>query len=146
MLTSYVPISIMVIIAFLLAIVMLIFARYFGKQKPGYAKESRYECGIDSDKPAIERFNVHYYVIAILFIAFKIGLLFLFPWAVAYNKLGLYGFVQMLIFVAILLIAYTFAIKNGVFEWGSSKGKKVVRHDDPWDEFDIQIKSEGSDG
>jgi NADH-quinone oxidoreductase subunit A len=135
MLTTFIPILIAGIVAFLLAIAMTLFAVYLGPRQPGYHKEDPYECGIVSDKPVIRRFDIRYYMIAILFIGFDVEIIFLYPWAVAYNKLGLFGFVEMLIFVLILLIAYVYAIKNGVFEWSLSKGRKVVRYDNPWEEF-----------
>ena len=136
MLTSFLPIFLAAAVAFALAVVMTIIAKYLGPKRPSERKEDPYECGIIPEKPVIEKFNIRYYVIAILFIAFDVEVVFLYPWAVAFDKLNLFGFIEMVIFVAILLVAYLFAIKNGVFDWGeTTKSGKIVRKDNPWNEF-----------
>ncbi|MFH1514578.1 MAG: NADH-quinone oxidoreductase subunit A [bacterium] len=135
MLTSFLPIILAAMVAFALAIVMTIIAQFLGPKRRSARKEDPYECGIIPDKPVVERFDVRYYVIAILFIAFDVEVVFLYPWAVAFDKLGLFGFIEMVVFVVILLVAYLFAIKNGVFDWGTTKSGKIVRKDNPWNEF-----------
>ena len=76
-----------------------------------------YESGITPFTDARQKFTIRYYIIAMLFLIFDIEAVFLYPWAVAYNAIGLYGFVEMVIFIAILLVGYLYAWKKGALEW-----------------------------
>lgn len=144
MLTTFLPIFITAVVAVALAIIITLIARWLGPKHPNPRKTDTYECGITPEKPVIQRFDVRYYVIAILFIAFDVEVIFLYPWAVAYGKLGWFGFIEMAIFVIILLFAYFYAIKRGVFNWDPARGRKVIREDDPWDQDDLK-KTEDQD-
>jgi NADH-quinone oxidoreductase subunit A len=76
-----------------------------------------YECGIDPIRQAHERFSVRYYVIAMLFLIFDVETIFLFPWAVVYGQLALFGLIEMLIFIGILVVGYYWAWRKGALEW-----------------------------
>ena len=104
-------------IAFGVAAAMLLFSFIFGPRRPGKEKLTTYECGIDPTIDARTRIPVKFFLIAILFILFDIEVIFLYPWAVLYQKLGLFGFVEMMIFIAILLFGYIYLWKKGAFEW-----------------------------
>ena len=132
MLTSFFPIFLAVVIAFALAAVISIIAAVFGPHKPNRHKLEPYESGIVPEKPVLERFDIRYYVVAIMFIAFDVELIFIYPWAVAEEKLGLFGFVEMLISVAIILVAYFYAWRNKAFDWNRRKDR-IERDDDPWE-------------
>jgi len=132
MLTSFFPIFLTVVIAFALAAVISILAGVLGPHKPNRHKQEPYESGIVPEKPVLERFDIRYYAVAIMFIAFDVELIFIYPWAVAEDRLGLFGFVEMLVSVAILLVAYFYAFRNGVFDW-YRKRERIERGDDPWE-------------
>lgn len=80
---------------------------------------SPYECGIEPTSAARERTSVHYYIIAVLFVIFDVETIFLFPWAVKYDFLGIFGFVEMAVFVLILVVGYAYAWKKGALQWVS---------------------------
>jgi NADH-quinone oxidoreductase subunit A len=88
-----------------------------GRRKPTAEKLSPYECGINPVGSARERFSVKFYLIAMLFVIFDIEVVFLYPWAVAFKSLSLFGFIEMLIFLGILLICYFYLWKKGGLEW-----------------------------
>ena len=125
MITTFLPILISAVIAFLLAVVMVVIAWIIGPKRINPHRVEPYECGIVPEKRISERFDIRYYVIAILFIAFDVEIIFLFPWAVAFDKLGIFAFIEMLIFFLILLVAYIYAWRNGIFDWGASPDQRV---------------------
>jgi NADH-quinone oxidoreductase subunit A len=86
-------------------------------KRPDPIKEDTYECGVETEGDALGQFHVRYYVIALLFVLFDVEAVFLYPWAVAYRQLGLFAFVEALIFIAILLIGYVYAWRRRALEW-----------------------------
>jgi NADH-quinone oxidoreductase subunit A len=76
-----------------------------------------YECGVEPVRDARQRFSVRFYIVAMLFLIFDVETVFLFPWAVQFRQLALFGFIEMVIFMAILLFGYAYAWKRGAFEW-----------------------------
>jgi len=114
---QYLPILILFIIAAGFAITNIGLSAVLGRQKPTAEKLSPYECGIDPVGTARERFSVKFYLIAMIFVIFDIEVVFLYPWAVAFKELKLFGFIEMLIFVGILLICYLYLWKRGGLEW-----------------------------
>ena len=80
-------------------------------------KNSPYECGMPPLMEAHERFSIRFYLLGILFLLFDVEALFLFPWAVRYDALGLFGFIEMMLFIAILLVGYFYAWRKGALEW-----------------------------
>ncbi len=117
MLAAYVPILIFLLVAVLLPVVVLGFGRLIRPFRPFQNKLSPYECGVETEGDARERFSVRYYIIAILFVVFDVETIFLFPWAILYRKLALFGFIEMLVFLGILIVGYFYVWKKGALEW-----------------------------
>ena len=121
MLSNYLPILIFLIIAAGLAVVLLVLGtgigRYFARFHDDRAKLSPYECGFEAFEDSRRKFDVRYYLVAILFIVFDLEIAFLFPWAVALGKIGLAGLTAMSIFLAILVVGFVYEWKKGALEW-----------------------------
>ncbi|MBW7897829.1 NAD(P)H-quinone oxidoreductase subunit 3 [Candidatus Brocadiaceae bacterium B188] len=113
----YLPILILFIVAVGFAVTNIGLSAILGRRKPTAEKLSPYECGINPVGSARERFSVKFYLIAMLFVIFDIEVVFLYPWAVAFKSLSLFGFIEMLIFLGILLICYFYLWKKGGLEW-----------------------------
>jgi NADH-quinone oxidoreductase subunit A len=113
----YLPILLFIVIAIAFPIVVLGIGWLVRPNRPEGIKLSRYECGIESSQDVWGRYSIQYYVIAVLFVIFDVETVFLFPWAVRYKMLGLFGFVEMAIFILILLVAYAYAWKKGALQW-----------------------------
>ena len=90
---------------------------FFGPNRPDAAKNSPYECGFDAFEDARMKFDVRYYLVAILFILFDLEIAFLFPWAVALRDVGLPGFIAVLVFLAILVVGFVYEWKKGALDW-----------------------------
>jgi len=117
MLISYLPILILLLVAIGFAISNIIISALVGRNKPSAEKLSPYECGIEPTGSARERFSVKFYIIAMMFVIFDIEVVFLYPWAVAFKSLALFGLIEMAIFIIILLVCYVYIWKRGGFEW-----------------------------
>ncbi len=113
----YVPIFLITLMAAALAASILIFALLVRPNNPDSEKNSPYECGMPPLMEAHERFSIRFYLLGILFLLFDVEALFLFPWAVRYDALGLFGFIEMMLFIAILLVGYFYAWRKGALEW-----------------------------
>jgi len=114
----YWPVFILLVAGFALGIGILVFAFIVRPNKPDAEKLSPYECGMPLFMGAKEeRFSVRFYIVAMLFLLFDIEAVFLYPWAVVYKKIGLFGFVEMMLFIVILLVGYFYAWKKGALEW-----------------------------
>ena len=116
-LAVYIPILIFIVVAALVPVLALLVGRLLRPFRPFQNKLSPYECGVEPASDARDRFSVRFYVIAILFVIFDVETIFLFPWAVIYGRLALFGFIEMLIFLVILIIGYFYAWKKGALEW-----------------------------
>jgi NADH-quinone oxidoreductase subunit A len=114
---GYIPIIIFFLIAVLLPIVLLGVSKLLHRRVFEREKLMPYECGIDPIGDARERFSVRFYIVAMLFLVFDVEVVFLFPWAVIYDRLALFGLVEMLIFIGILVIGYYYAWRKGALEW-----------------------------
>ena len=121
MLSNYLPILIFLIVAAALAVVLLVLGtglgRYFSRFHRDAAKLSPYECGFDAFEDARVKFDVRYYLVAIVFIVFDLEIAFLFPWAVALGQIGALGLVAMSIFLIILVVGFIYEWKKGALEW-----------------------------
>jgi NADH-quinone oxidoreductase subunit A len=121
MLANYLPVLIFLVIATALAGVMLGLGsglgRYLSRDPHDAAKRTPYECGFDAFEDSRMKFDVRYYLVAILFIVFDLEIAFLFPWAVALTKIGLFGLLAMGIFLAILVVGFIYEWKKGALEW-----------------------------
>jgi NADH-quinone oxidoreductase subunit A len=115
--SSYFPIILFFIIALLFGIVTLLFGSLIRPSRPSEEKLSPYECGNPPFMDSRSRVFIRYYLVAVLFVLFDLEAVFLYPWAVVYDKIGLYGLTEMILFVAILLIGYAYAWRKGAFEW-----------------------------
>lgn len=114
---AYVPILVMMFLALVVAGVMVGGSHILGHKIPKKVKLCTYECGMQTVGPTRMRMNIRYYIVAMLFLIFDIEVLFLYPWAVVMGNLKLFGFLEMLVFVAILLIGYFYVWKKGALEW-----------------------------
>ncbi len=118
MLEAYGPILIFAAIAFIFPIATLWIAKFVRPTfVPTQEKVMPYECGITPESDSRGRYTVRFYVIAILFVIFDVETIFLFPWAVEYQALGLFGLVEMLVFLGILVVGYIWLWKRGALEW-----------------------------
>jgi NADH-quinone oxidoreductase subunit A len=114
---NYVPIFLFLAVVGTLIPVTLIVARVVRTQNPNRTKLMPYECGIDPFGDARGRYTVRFYIIAILFVIFDVETIFLFPWAVKFKALGIFGLIEILIFLAILVVGYVWVWKKGALEW-----------------------------
>ena len=114
---SYLFIGILLVVATIFGLLPLGLARVVAPRKPSPIKQSTYECGMETVGETWVQFRVQYYLYALIFVIFDIETVFLFPWAVAFSKLGLFAFVEMLIFLAILFASWAYAWRKGVLEW-----------------------------
>ena len=116
-LVRYVPIFLFMLLAFAFPVVTLLVARLIRPSSGGEGKLSPYECGVDPDSDARQRYAIRYYVVAILFVIFDVETIFLFPWAIIYGQLRLFGLIEMLVFLGILIVGYIWIIKKGALDW-----------------------------
>ncbi len=117
MLGAYLPILLLVLVAVGFGLCSLIFSSLIGPKKYSALKLSPYECGCEPVGTARERFSIKFYLIAMLFILFDIEAVFLYPWAILYKKLGVFGLVEMGVFIVILFVGYIYVWKKGALEW-----------------------------
>lgn len=114
---AYLPIFILILLVAGFALATLFVSHALGPRRPTQAKLAPYECGIDPVGSARERFSVKFYLVAMLFIIFDIEVVFLYPWAVILNSLKLFGLVEMIVFLGILLIGLLYVWRRGGLEW-----------------------------
>jgi NADH-quinone oxidoreductase subunit A len=114
---EYIPLVILVILATGLAGLVVAIGHLFGPRRPTERKALPYESGMRPIGPGTRRMSVRFYLIAVLFILFDIEVVFFLPWAVVFRQLGLFGLVEMFIFIVILLVGYVYAWKKGALEW-----------------------------
>lgn len=115
---EYLPILVFALLAAALPLGTIFLAKALQSHRPNKAKLQPYESGIESPTEAFDtRFSVRYFLIAVLFVVFDVETIFLFPWAVMFNRLGLFGLIEMVIFIAILLVGYFYAWKRKALDW-----------------------------
>ena len=121
MLSNYLPILIFLVVAAGLAAVLLLLGTgigyFFTRSRGDLAKLSAYECGFEAFQDTRMKFDVRYYLVAILFIVFDLEIAFLFPWAVALGSIGLFGLIAMAIFLLVLVVGFIYEWKKGALEW-----------------------------
>ena len=115
--TAYFPVLIFMIIAFFFGVVVLLIGRLFRLKRSYPEKLMAYESGNPPVGEARQQFNVRFYIIAMLFVIFDVEAVFLYPWALVYDKIGLYALIEMMLFIAVLVIGYVYAWKKEAFEW-----------------------------
>jgi NADH-quinone oxidoreductase subunit A len=117
MLPSYVPLLILGVVAFGFAIFTLVVSQLLGRPRPTAAKSSVYECGVPAIGTARERFPIKFYLVCMIFILLDVDAAFLYPWALVFKELGLFGLVEMFVFVALLGSGFAYAWKVGALDW-----------------------------
>jgi NADH-quinone oxidoreductase subunit A len=117
LLVSYLPIFVFLGVAGVISAAAVALSYMLGNQKPDSEKLSAYECGFEAFGDARARFDVRFYLVAILFIIFDLEIAFLFPWAVSLESIGDFGFWSMMIFLAVLTIGFIYEWKKGALEW-----------------------------
>jgi NADH-quinone oxidoreductase subunit A len=117
MLAEYFPILLFLIVAFAVGVVPIVLGKLLGPSRPDPEKLSPYECGFEAFEDARMKFDVRYYLVAILFILFDLEIAFLFPWAVVLEEIGLAGFLSMMLFLAILTVGFVYEWMKGALEW-----------------------------
>ena len=117
MLGEYLPILLFLMVSTIIGIALLVLGNLLGPQRPDSEKLSPYECGFEALEDARMQFDVRYYLIAILFIAFDLEIAFVFPWAVIFRDLGFTGLVEMGIFLGLLVLGFVYVWKKGALEW-----------------------------
>ena len=117
MLEGYFPILLFIFVGIVMGVAPMVAGAILAPHRPNAEKLSPYECGFEAFEDARMKFDVRYYLVAILFILFALEIAFLFPWAIVLNKIGLFGFVAMLIFLGILTIGFIYEWMKGALEW-----------------------------
>ncbi|MDR2327811.1 MAG: NADH-quinone oxidoreductase subunit A [Acidovorax sp.] len=116
-LDQYLPVLLFIIVGMAVGVVPLVLGYVLGPNRPDDAKNSPYECGFEAFDDARGKFDVRYYLVAILFILFDLEIAFLLPWAVALQDVGVAGFVAVLIFLAVLVVGFAYEWKKGALDW-----------------------------
>ncbi|MEN9435106.1 MAG: hypothetical protein RLZZ422_2695 [Pseudomonadota bacterium] len=117
MLAAYLPVLLFLGVGLALAIILLALGLLMGPRRPDAAKDSPFECGFEAFDDARMKFDVRYYLVAILFIIFDLEIAFLFPWAVVLDEIGMAGLIAMALFIGILLVGFVYEWKKGALEW-----------------------------
>ena len=117
MLAQYLPILIFLCISTVIGVALLIIGGLLGPTRPDSEKLSPYECGFEAFEDTRMRFDVRYYLVAILFIIFDLEIAFLFPWAVSLDEVGMFGLIAMGIFLGVLVVGFVYEWRKGALEW-----------------------------
>jgi NADH-quinone oxidoreductase subunit A len=117
MLEGYLPILIFLVVGSLVGILPLVLGMVVGPRRPDPAKDSPYECGFEAFEDSRIKFDIRFYLVAILFIIFDLEIAFLFPWAVSLDAIGTFGLLAMGVFLCILVIGFIYEWKKGALEW-----------------------------
>lgn len=128
----YLPILILLCFAPIFSGAFILLSRFVGPRKPDPEKVSTYECGVEPEQSARQRFSVHFYLVAIVFILFDIEAIFLYPWAIRYRELSrelkFLMFAEMAVFIAILFLGYFYIWRRGVLDWSTHEERlKMLR-------------------
>ena len=117
MLAEYFPILLFILVGLAIGAAPMLLGKVLGPNRPDPEKLSPYECGFEAFEDARMKFDVRYYLVAILFILFDLEIAFLFPWAVALNDIGMAGFLAMMLFLGILVVGFVYEWAKGALEW-----------------------------
>ena len=116
-LDQYLPILLFILVGIAIGVIPQVLGYILGPNRPDAEKNSPYEFGFEAFEDARMKFDVRYYLVAILFILFDLEIAFLFPWAVVLQEIGLFGFIAMLVFLSVLVIGFIYEWKKGALEW-----------------------------
>lgn len=122
---DYLPLVMMFVLATIFAGASFLASGLLAPKRPTGAKEAPYECGIVPSREPAERFPVRFYLVAMIFIVFDIEIVFVYPWAVIYDKLGTFGLVEMIVFALAVIVSFAYLIANGALDWGPAKSLKA---------------------
>ena len=117
MLENYLPVLIFIVVGLLFGAILIAVGAVLGPHRPDSEKLSPYECGFEAFEDSRMKFDVRYYLVAILFIIFDLEIAFLFPWAVVLDRIGLFGFLAMVVFLAVLVVGFLYEWQKGALEW-----------------------------
>jgi NADH-quinone oxidoreductase subunit A len=117
LLREYLPVLLFLGLAIVLAVLMVVASLVIARQRPDAEKLSAYECGFEAFEDARRKFDVRFYLVAILFIIFDLEVAFLFPWAVSLGEIGMFGFWSMVLFLFVLTVGFVYEWKKGALEW-----------------------------
>ena len=117
MLGEYFPVLLFILVGLAVGVAPMVLGRLLGPHRPDPEKLSPYECGFEAFEDARMKFDVRYYLVAILFILFDLEIAFLFPWATVINDIGFAGFLSMMLFLAILVVGFAYEWAKGALEW-----------------------------
>ena len=117
MLGEYFPILLFLMVGLAIGVLPVVLGKLLGPHRPDPEKLSPYECGFEAFEDARMKFDVRYYLVAILFIVFDLEIAFLFPWATVINDIGLFGFISMMVFLGILVVGFAYEWKKGDLDW-----------------------------
>jgi len=115
---QYLPVVTMAALAVVFAAVSLLMSKLLAPRRSTTAKRAPYESGILPARDNPERFPVHFYLVAMIFVVFDIEIIFLYPWAVLYRDLGVFGLVEILVFAVVVFVSFIYMISNGALDWG----------------------------
>ena len=116
-LDQYLPVLLFIVVGIVIGVAPMAIGKILGPHRPDPEKLSPYECGFEAFEDARMKFDVRYYLVAILFILFDLEIAFLFPWAVSLDAIGFFGFAAMMIFLAILVVGFVYEWKKGALDW-----------------------------
>ena len=114
---QYFFVGIFILFAVVFPLLPIILAKFVAPKKPSAIKNATYECGLEAEGDSWIQFRVQYYIFALIFVIFDIETIFIYPWAVSFKKLGMFAFVEMIIFIAILAVGLVYAWRKKVLEW-----------------------------
>ena len=117
MLASYFPVLIFILVGLIAGVAFLLLGSILGPKNHYHEKDTPFECGFEAFENARMKFDVRYYLVAILFILFDLEVAFMFPWAVVFKELGIYGFWSMMVFIVLLTVGFIYEWKKGALEW-----------------------------
>lgn len=117
LLSGYLPILLFMVVAFVMGAAAVVLSFLLARHNPDKEKNAPYECGFEPFGDARRKFDVRFYLVAILFIIFDLEIAFLFPWAIAFADIGWFGFSSMMIFLAVLTVGFVYEWKKGALEW-----------------------------
>ncbi len=123
---QYLPIVVLIALAVVFGVLSLVASKLLAPRRPNTAKDAPYECGIVPSKESPERFPVSFYIVAMLFIMFDIEIIFAYPYAIARESLGVFGFIEMVAFSAVFFVAFVYMVARGALEWGPLKKQVPV--------------------
>jgi NADH-quinone oxidoreductase subunit A len=135
-LTEFGQILVFILLAVVFVFVGLLAARIISPRNPTKEKRTTYECGEETIGPSWIKFNIRFYVIALIFVIFDVEVVFLFPWAVVFQNMGMFAFIEMLIFLLILAVGFVFVWARGDLEWVRPKpeipvlNRKIIRENE----------------